>query len=79
MTTDRQKKAIEFCNNILSDKFEGDIDNFAEVSDYLSKHLANAKCLSRSNGGSYERLHDYSRYISENDFEDIVDPHWIVE
>lgn len=36
MTTDRQKKAIMFCNETLPDKFNGDIDNFKEVSLYLS-------------------------------------------
>lgn len=43
MTTDRQKKAIEFCNNILSEKFTGDVDNFKEVSNYLALHLDEAK------------------------------------
>lgn len=82
MTTDRQKKAIEFCNNVLSDKFKGDIDNFAEVSNYLALHLDEAKKKKLEPKKillSTTRLHEYSRYISENDFEDIVDPHWIVE
>ena len=86
MTTDRQKKAIEFCNNVLPhNKFVGDIDNFNEVSEYLSKNLANAKLkahvinITRSYGGCCVRDYDYSRYISEDDLDNIGDPHWIVE
>lgn len=64
MTTDKQKRAIAFCNEQCDEKFTGDIENFAEVSKYLSTHLAQAK--ERGNKPRYnvstERLMDYSRY-----------------
>ena len=63
MTTDKQKRAIAFCNEQCDEKFTGDIDNFAEVSKYLSNHLAQAK--ERGNRPRYsvttQRLLDYSR------------------
>ena len=63
MTTDKQKRAIAFCNEQCDEKFTGDIDNFSEVSKYLSTHLAQAK--ERGNKPRYnvstERLMDYSR------------------
>lgn len=43
MTTERQKRAIAFCNQMCHEKFDGDLDNFKEVFDYLSKHLNEAK------------------------------------
>lgn len=42
MTTDRQKRAVRFCEKWLHIVFNGDIDNFNEVSVFLSKHLDNA-------------------------------------
>ena len=63
MTTDKQKRAIAFCNEQCDEKFTGDINNFAEVSKYLSTHLVQAK--ERWNKSRYnvstERLMDYSR------------------
>ena len=92
MTTDRQKKAIWFCNKTISTKFEGDVDNFDEVSSYLSQHLEEAKkqaeqnyslrCYSRGvNVNVYDRLSEYNRYTYEDDWDDInvENPHWIVE
>lgn len=32
MTTQKQKNAISFCNEILSEKFTGDIDNFKDLT-----------------------------------------------
>ena len=65
MTTDKQKRAIAFCNEQCDEKFTGDINNFDEVSKYLSTHLAQAK--ERGNKPRYnvstERLMDYSRYV----------------
>ena len=44
MTTERQKKAVAFCETWLKDaKFTGDINNFNEVSNYLSECLDTAK------------------------------------
>ena len=81
MTTDRQKRAIMFCNKILPDKFHGDIDNFKEVSLYLSQHLAEAKekPVSKMILLATTRHCDYCSYISDDDFNNIEDPYWIIE
>ena len=42
-STDRQKAAVRFCEQWLYCKFEGDINNFYEVSDFLSDYLELAK------------------------------------
>ena len=63
MTTDKQKRAIAFCNEQCDEKFTGDINNFTEVSKYLSTHLAQAK--ERGNRPRHhvtaQRMLDYSR------------------
>ena len=63
MTTGKQKRAIAFCNEQCDEKFTGDIDNFTEVSKYLSTHLAQAK--ERENRPRHhvttQRMLDYSR------------------
>ena len=81
MTTDRQKKAIIFCNETLPDKFNGDIDNFKEVSLYLSQHLAEAKKTSESKKIvlATTRHYDYCSYIGDDDLNNIEDPYWIIE
>lgn len=61
MTTDKQKRAIAFCNEQCDEKFTGDIDNFAEVSKYLSTHLARAKERGNRHSVTTQRLMDYSR------------------
>lgn len=43
MTTDRQKRAVRFCEEILGVKYEGDIDDYTSVSDFLGFYLASAK------------------------------------
>ena len=43
--TERQKKAIVFIEEILDVDFEGDINNYRQVSDFLSKYLEDAKEL----------------------------------
>lgn len=42
-STDRQKAAVHFCESWLSIKFEGNINDFYEVSDFLSEYLELAK------------------------------------
>lgn len=39
MTTKRQKAAIHFCEKWLQIKFKGDINDFKQVSNFLSKYL----------------------------------------
>ncbi len=60
MTTDKQKRAVAFCNEQCDEKFTGDIDNFAEVSKYLSTHLARAKERVNRHSVTTQRLVDYS-------------------
>lgn len=43
MTTDRQKAAVHFCEQWLNVIFEGDINNFKQVSYFLSIYLDDAK------------------------------------
>ena len=43
MTTKRQKAAEQFCEEWEFPKFNGDINNFKQVSTYLSRYLELAK------------------------------------
>lgn len=43
MTTDRQKRAVHFCEKVLEIKFIGDINDYNLVSRFLSKNLKLAK------------------------------------
>lgn len=83
MTTQKQKKnAISFCNQILSEKFTGDIDNFKEVSNYLTLHLDEAKKKKSEPKKiilSTTRLSDYGSYINDYDLDNIDGPYWIIE
>ena len=45
MTTSRQKAAVHFCEQWLNITFEGDINNFNQVSTFLSNYLEEAKSL----------------------------------
>lgn len=45
MTTNRQKAAVHFCEQWLNVEFTGNINNFKEVSDFLSNYLEEAKSL----------------------------------
>ena len=45
MTTNRQKAAVHFCEQWLNITFEGDINNFRQVSNFLSIYLEEAKSL----------------------------------
>lgn len=77
MTTNKQKRAIAFCNLMCYEKFEGDLNNFKEVSDYLSKHLNEAKMKERELSGKPKttvlattRYLDYMRYMDDD-----IDPY----
>ena len=45
MTTDRQKAAVHFCEQWLNVTFEGNINDFQQVSYFLSIYLDEAKSL----------------------------------
>ncbi|MCD8206810.1 MAG: hypothetical protein LUD72_02625 [Bacteroidales bacterium] len=45
MTTQKQKKAVAFCERWVGDEFRGDINSFKQVSDYLDEYLDEAKEL----------------------------------
>lgn len=45
MTTNRQKAAVNFCEQWLNVTFNGDINNFRQVSNFLSIYLKEAKLL----------------------------------
>lgn len=45
MTTNRQKAAVHFCEQWLNVTFEGNIDDFQQVSYFLSIYLDEAKSL----------------------------------
>ena len=59
MTTSRQKAAVHFCEQWLKVTFEGDINNFNEVSNFLSEYLEEAKML------ALEITCEYEAYIEE--------------
>ena len=42
MTTDKMKRAVQFCEQWCI-KFNGDINNYKEVSNFLGKYLKVAK------------------------------------
>lgn len=62
MTTDRQKAAVHFCEQWLNVTFEGDINNFKQVSYFLSIYLDDAK-----------QLYDEIRYEYESYLWDLMD------
>ena len=43
MTTKRQRAAVKYCENMLDIKFNGDINNFNQVSSFLNQYLEEAK------------------------------------
>ena len=45
MTTNRQKADVHFCEQWLNVTFNGDINNFYQVSTFLSNYLEEAKLL----------------------------------
>lgn len=61
MTTQRQKAAVHFCEQWLNVPFEGDIENFNQVSNYLSMYLEDAKWTAE------EIACEYSAYVNDLD------------
>ena len=45
MTTNKQRAAVHFCEQWLNVTFNGDINNFQQVSYFLSIYLDEAKSL----------------------------------
>lgn len=62
MTTNKQKAAVHFCEQWLNVTFEGDINNFKQVSYFLSIYLDDAK-----------QLYDEIRYEYESYLWDLMD------
>ena len=57
MTTNRQKAAVNFCEQWLNITFEGNINNRFEVSIFLEEYLQEAKNL-------YDEIRcDYEAYL----------------
>lgn len=54
MTTNRQKAAVHFCEQWLHVTFEGDINDFQQVSHFLSIYLDEAKSLYNEVSCEYE-------------------------
>ena len=62
MTTNKMKKAIACCDKWLyleNKKFKGDINNFKEVSDYLGKHLEDAKGYAYASAINHQMFIDH--------------------
>ena len=61
MTTNRQKSAIHFCEQLLHISYVGDIEDKDSISQFLSIHLENAKDI-------YEELKcEYEAYLWDMD------------
>lgn len=59
MTTDKQKGAVYFCEQYLNITFNGDINNFHQVSYFLSIYLEDAKAI-------YDELKcEYEAYLED--------------
>ena len=54
MTTDRQKAAVHFCEQWLHITFKGNINDFQQVSHFLSIYLDEAKSLYNEAACEYE-------------------------
>lgn len=53
-TTDRQKRAVKFCEAWLQIEFKGDIENSIQVSRFLSLYLETAKLQAMELACEYE-------------------------
>ena len=54
MTSNKQKAAVHFCEKWLDVTFNGDINNFNQVSAFLSEYLEEAKSYYREIECEYE-------------------------
>lgn len=59
MTTPRQKQAVLFCERWLNIAFDGDWENFNDVSNFLSHYLDEAKSIAEDAVASYYSNFDY--------------------
>ena len=53
MMTKKQKSAISFCEEVLNISFNGNINNFNEVSEFLDTYLEQAKVIAEDAIESY--------------------------
>ena len=53
-STERQRAAVHFCEQWLNVTFSGDINNFQQVSKFLSKYLKEAKLIYSEIACEYE-------------------------
>jgi hypothetical protein len=53
MVTKKQNLASSFCEEILDIQFEGNINNFNDVNNFLSLNLENAKMIAEDAKESY--------------------------
>lgn len=53
-STERQRAAVHFCEQWLKVEFKGDINNFSQVSDFLSLYLEEAKDMYEDARCEYE-------------------------
>ena len=64
MTTDRQKAAVHFCEQWLNITFNDDINNFQQVSNFLSEYLEEAKLTYEEAKLTYEEIAcEYESYL----------------
>ena len=59
MTTEKQKKAVRFCELWLKIEYKGDIDDFDSVSSFLFDYLDIAKSINEEATTSYYSNFDY--------------------
>lgn len=57
--TDRQKRAVHFIEVWLKIKFNGSINNFYDVSNFLNDYLNEAKSIAEDAYTSYYSQYDY--------------------
>lgn len=57
-STNKQKAAVHFCEQWLNVKFRGDINNFSQVSHFLSLYLRDTKLLYMEVKCEYEAYRD---------------------
>ena len=53
-STEKQQSAVKFCEEMLNVDFEGNIEDFYDVSEFLSEYLDDAKQLYEELSCEYE-------------------------
>lgn len=59
MTTIRQKLAVRFCERILNITFKGNINNYDDVSEFLTLYLDSAELALAEAEESYNNNFDW--------------------